>query len=270
MAGGAALRTATEGCGEGGCKEHQQQQHQQQQPAKGHRNRGKGDRERKPGGKRRDAVRNQREGSCQEDKRRCTWDESGEAGQQKGWLQTWGGRSEKGNRGQRNAQGGRVDSERKHDFKQQFSQLRRSCQSWRLVEPGFQSRLRCLAACANSEGFYVLLEDEAVGLEAPIRLWWDAVLPLRTLHGSHGVGGMLARAWQFALPDMLGVQLQVMYDAAGVRRQAGRHAEVLNAVVDELKLDTKQEKKLKEVLGHSKTQVFFGAVLGLAIGLLVK
>eukprot|EP00878_Enallax_costatus_P006669 GHUV01006990.1.p1 GENE.GHUV01006990.1~~GHUV01006990.1.p1 ORF type:complete len:276 (+),score=66.75 GHUV01006990.1:270-1097(+) len=48
----------------------------------------------------------------------------------------------------------------------------------------------------------------------------------------------------------------VMYDAAGVRRHAGKQAEVLNQVIGEL-LDGHpvSETKLKEVLGHTPLQV---------------
>lgn len=61
----------------------------------------------------------------------------------------------------------------------------------------------------------------------------------------------------------------VMYDAAGVRRHAGRQAEVLNAVVGEL-LDARHQLsgvKLKEVLGHTPLQVAAGCVLGVVVGL---
>ena len=58
-------------------------------------------------------------------------------------------------------------------------------------------------------------------------------------------------------------------DAAGVRRHAGRQAEVLNQVVGEL-LDVDhpvQSVKLKEVLGHTPLQVAAGALLGILFGI---
>ncbi|GFR43856.1 hypothetical protein Agub_g4982 [Astrephomene gubernaculifera] len=61
----------------------------------------------------------------------------------------------------------------------------------------------------------------------------------------------------------------VMYDAMGVRRHAGKQAEVLNKVIGEL-LDEDHpmgEVKLKEVLGHTPRQVICGGLLGLAVGL---
>jgi len=55
----------------------------------------------------------------------------------------------------------------------------------------------------------------------------------------------------------------VMYDATGVRRHAGKQAEVLNMLVENLNNpNISLEKKLKELLGHTPKQVLAGAVLG--------
>lgn len=56
----------------------------------------------------------------------------------------------------------------------------------------------------------------------------------------------------------------VMYDATGVRRAAGNQAAVLNQIVEELfQGQPVSEAKLEELLGHTPTQVFFGALLGI-------
>jgi len=57
----------------------------------------------------------------------------------------------------------------------------------------------------------------------------------------------------------------VMYDAAGVRRAAGKQAEVLNKLLysnGHIKL----EEKLKELIGHTPFEVIIGAVLGALFG----
>lgn len=60
----------------------------------------------------------------------------------------------------------------------------------------------------------------------------------------------------------------VMYDAAGVRRHAGKQAEVLNQVIDELlEGHPVSDVKLKEVLGHTPLQVCAGAILGVLFGI---
>jgi len=61
-----------------------------------------------------------------------------------------------------------------------------------------------------------------------------------------------------------GLALIVMYDAAGVRRAAGKIAATLNRVKDELYKHNTQAagEKLKELLGHTPKEVFVGAVLG--------
>ena len=66
----------------------------------------------------------------------------------------------------------------------------------------------------------------------------------------------------------------VMYDAMGVRRQAGEHAKVLNDLVECLQKDNIVADDLrhnfKELLGHTPLQVAAGFVLGLLMGCLVN
>ena len=65
------------------------------------------------------------------------------------------------------------------------------------------------------------------------------------------------------------VALVVMYDAAGVRRAAGKQAQLLNKIVDTPGLTNLQvQEKLVEVLGHTPVQVFVGALLGIIIGMI--
>jgi acid phosphatase family membrane protein YuiD len=62
----------------------------------------------------------------------------------------------------------------------------------------------------------------------------------------------------------------VMYDAAGVRRAAGRQAAVLNRLVQDLvHMRGVQETELRELLGHTPVEVLVGAVLGIAVGLIL-
>ncbi len=59
----------------------------------------------------------------------------------------------------------------------------------------------------------------------------------------------------------------VMYDAAGVRRAAGKQAEVLNQIIDELYQGSHiTPERLKELIGHSPIEVVVGAALGAFIG----
>jgi uncharacterized protein len=62
----------------------------------------------------------------------------------------------------------------------------------------------------------------------------------------------------------------VMYDAAGLRRAAGRQAAILNRLVEDLvHMRGVQEQKLRELLGHTPVEVLAGAVLGVAAGLIL-
>ena len=70
-----------------------------------------------------------------------------------------------------------------------------------------------------------------------------------------------------------------MFDATGVRRQAGEQAAVLNQLVTDFntfveqaknwqkKADKQKQQQLKELLGHKPIEVFFGALTGVFIAL---
>ena len=62
----------------------------------------------------------------------------------------------------------------------------------------------------------------------------------------------------------------VMYDAAGVRRAAGKQAGILNKLLETPGLTTIEvQEKLVEVLGHTPIQVFVGAIIGILVGAIV-
>jgi acid phosphatase family membrane protein YuiD len=66
------------------------------------------------------------------------------------------------------------------------------------------------------------------------------------------------------------VAMIVTYDAAGVRRQAGMHAERINVLFDELlKGHLWDEEELREVLGHTPLEVAGGTVWGVLISTLI-
>ena len=59
----------------------------------------------------------------------------------------------------------------------------------------------------------------------------------------------------------------VMYDAAGIRRAAGKQAELLNKIVNTPGLSgVEVTERLQEVLGHTPTQVIVGAIIGIIVG----
>ena len=75
--------------------------------------------------------------------------------------------------------------------------------------------------------------------------------------------------FEFAVTAILA--LIVMHDAMGVRRETGKQAKVINNMMDWFvqNSDISPEEKLKEFVGHSPTQVFFGALLGIIVGFVV-
>ena len=63
--------------------------------------------------------------------------------------------------------------------------------------------------------------------------------------------------------------LVVMYDAAGLRRAAGRHAVVLNRLIgQQLEHPEQETHKLMELLGHTPLEVAVGAIIGVSTSML--
>lgn len=65
--------------------------------------------------------------------------------------------------------------------------------------------------------------------------------------------------------------LVTMFDAQGVRRSAGKQAEILNKILDDIHWQGKiKEGKLKELLGHTPIQVIAGSIIGALIALVLS
>lgn len=68
----------------------------------------------------------------------------------------------------------------------------------------------------------------------------------------------------------LGISLIIMYDAAGLRRAAGKTAACLNRMMEDFYHHDLQSVggKLKELLGHTPLEVFVGAIFGICFAYL--
>lgn len=63
----------------------------------------------------------------------------------------------------------------------------------------------------------------------------------------------------------------VMYDAAGVRRAAGKQAAVINDIADIMEnYGFKMDENLKELLGHTPVEVAAGATLGIVLSVVMN
>jgi acid phosphatase family membrane protein YuiD len=90
------------------------------------------------------------------------------------------------------------------------------------------------------------------------------VMGMTTAVGKHA--GLSSAAFAIALI----FSFVVMYDAAGLRRAAGRQAAILNRLVEDLvHMRGMQEQKLRELLGHTPVEVVVGALLGIGVGLIL-
>ena len=91
------------------------------------------------------------------------------------------------------------------------------------------------------------------------------VCALATAAGIEYGGG----SFQFAISAILAII--VMYDARGVRREAGLQAQVLNEMIaffQNMGKSVSYEEKHKELIGHTPLQVTAGAILGILISVL--
>ena len=69
----------------------------------------------------------------------------------------------------------------------------------------------------------------------------------------------------------LAFAMVIMFDASTVRRAAGLQAKLLNQIVDEiLKQHHLPTQKLKEILGHTRTEVFAGMLVGVAVAMIIN
>jgi acid phosphatase family membrane protein YuiD len=62
------------------------------------------------------------------------------------------------------------------------------------------------------------------------------------------------------------IAMIVIYDATGIRRQAGKHAEIINTMIRDLAHGHPlREEQLREVLGHTPLEALGGTIFGLVV-----
>jgi acid phosphatase family membrane protein YuiD len=105
---------------------------------------------------------------------------------------------------------------------------------------------------------------------------WNWVLLLRAggMPSSHSAlvasaAHFIGLKWGFGAP-LYGVAfilaVVVIYDATGIRRQAGKHAEIINKMITDLTSGHPlKEEQLREVLGHTPMEALAGTLLGVAV-----
>lgn len=128
--------------------------------------------------------------------------------------------------------------------------------------------LAALAAWAIAQGAKILL---TLLLERQLDL--TRIVGTGGMPSSHSALTMalsfsIGKYWGFDSPYFaiaLIFSFVVMYDAAGIRRAAGKQAEIINMLI--LHHQMPDMEKLKELLGHTPLEVAVGAILGIGIGL---
>ncbi len=82
--------------------------------------------------------------------------------------------------------------------------------------------------------------------------------------------GRIAGIESAAFAISLVLAVIVMYDAAGVRRAVSLQARILNQMIEEaFQGKPFAEKRLRELIGHTPTQVIVGGLLGIGVALVV-
>ena len=89
-----------------------------------------------------------------------------------------------------------------------------------------------------------------------------SALMTATTHGIGLVYGFNTPAFALAFVT----SMIVIYDATGIRRQAGKHAEIINAMINDLASGHPlREEQLREVLGHTPMEAIGGVLWGMGI-----
>lgn len=137
--------------------------------------------------------------------------------------------------------------------------------------------------------FFAQFVKVPISLIATKKVDWSLLTSTGGMPSSHS-GAVTALATAIALEEGLDSPLFaisvifgiiVMFDATGIRYHAGEQATVLNWLVGEFqnfvkeakslpkKVDYERRKELKELLGHKPIEVFFGALSGILLTLLL-
>ena len=83
---------------------------------------------------------------------------------------------------------------------------------------------------------------------------------------AHGIGLSIGFDTPvFALA--VSVAMIVIYDATGIRRESGKQAVIINAIVQDILEGhpLRSQEKLREVLGHSPMEAIVGSILGVVV-----
>jgi len=65
--------------------------------------------------------------------------------------------------------------------------------------------------------------------------------------------------------------LVVMFDAQGVRRSAGKQAQLLNMITEDIYWQGKiKENRLRELIGHTPVEVIVGGLVGITVAFLAE
>jgi len=140
-------------------------------------------------------------------------------------------------------------------------------------EPGFLVFCNAILACLLAQAFKILIEywrTKKVNLSMMVSTGGMPSSHSALMAAMSASVGFAEGFWTSAFAVSAIIAMVVMYDAAGVRRAAGKQAEVINMLVASLENQgIKLDRKLKELLGHSPVEVASGALLGVSVAAVI-
>lgn len=115
------------------------------------------------------------------------------------------------------------------------------------------------------KGLLILIREKRLSLE---RFLGSGGMP--SSHSATVSALTTAAAMQYGLSSGIFavsavMSIIVIYDARGVRREAGRHGQVLNELLEFLQAPFQQKKSFDELVGHTPLEVFVGILVGVAV-----
>ena len=93
-------------------------------------------------------------------------------------------------------------------------------------------------------------------------------------HTATVVAMAVTAGWEYGLDSAIFAVTAVLvfvvtHDAVGVRMEAGKHAKLLNQLMETIQGAAFTGDHLKELLGHTPLQVFFGGLLGAVVAIVL-
>ena len=119
--------------------------------------------------------------------------------------------------------------------------------------------------------FTLLIRERRIDVRTLVTTGWMPSSHTALVVGLATSVGLLEGFNSVIFDVSLVLAMVVMYDAAGVRRAAGKQARIINRIIFDLQHSLSfKESHLKELLGHTPLEVGGGAILGILVAFVLN